>query len=282
MNFSFSTQIHQLVIRSQCEVTLRQLEALITEQDIQESGFIWITEKFSISPKWDLAFWLKRCERSVQAFLYDVDQDERENLPLFYSSEDVFPTRENILQFLPLTCRGTKTAFFLDRDGIINVDHAYVYKIEDTQFLPGIVEFIQYLQSSYDYVIVLTNQSGIGRGYYTEDDVLNLHQYMSEDLEKSEARIDAWYYCPFHPKGEVKKYHRLSYLRKPFAGMALRAAADYDLDLSRCAMVGDKVSDYLADLKLETYLIRGNYPLETDLPKFDSLEDLELFLKSKK
>ena len=279
MDFPFHRNINNLHIHSCCEETLNDLASLVKVDNT--SGHLWITEAFSVKGNWDLSFWLKRASSNCLAFDYDTLKDERVDLPLIFSSKNTLPKREEISNSLPLTYKGSKSAFFLDRDGIINVDKSYVYKKEDVEFMPGVVDFIQYLQSAFDYVIVLTNQSGVGRGYYKESDVLALHQWMSEDLEKSEARIDDWYYCPYHPKGEVQEYQRDSYLRKPGAAMALRAAKDHDLDLSRCAMTGDKTSDYLKDLQLKTYLIKGNYPLDTDLPQFDSLEDLKKYLISK-
>ncbi len=284
MTYSYSIKINQLTIHANAHVNkeklLESLQKLLSDNS-SITGSLWIGEGFKINLQWDLKYWLKRCQNTVtQAFEYDFKNDTKIPQPLVYSPNEEEP--QKVQARLPLTIKGTKSAFFLDRDGIVNTDQAYVYKVEDVEFVSGIVDFIQFLQTRYDYVIVLTNQSGVGRGYYKEEDVKVLHDWMAEDLEKSEARINDWYYCPYHPKGEVKQYHRDSYLRKPHAGMALWAAADHDLDLSRCAMVGDKDSDYLKDLQLETYLLQGNYELKSDLPKFDDLPTLRNFLSQKR
>ncbi len=280
MSYSFSKTVNEIHLMAYTQDLLDQWAELLASQT-EISGTLWLGDRLQYQDKWDLSFWLKRCgESAVQACEYDSKEDELKKLPLIFTPKRDLPSET--IDVLPITHKGSKSAFFLDRDGIINTDKAYVYKVDDVEFVAGIVDFIQFLQTQYDYVIVLTNQSGVGRGYYKEEDVKALHTWMAEDLEKSEARINDWYYCPYHPKGEVEQYHRSSYLRKPNSGMALWAARDHDLDLSRCAMVGDKDSDYLVDLQLETYLIQGNYPLKLDLPKFDSLESLRSFLAEKK
>lgn len=277
MDYRYTLKYNELTLKAQDEQHLVQISALLDSETSLE-GTLWLARELKVDSGWDLNFWLKRCESGCVAFEYDMDRDEKFLLPLVYSTSD---KKSQSPCPLPITYTGSKSAFFLDRDGIVNTDQAYVYKSEDVEFVAGIVEFIQFLQTRYDYVIVLTNQSGVGRGYYEEKDVNILHDWMRDDLEKSEARINAWYYCPYHPKGEVEKYHRDSYLRKPNAGMALQAARDYDLDLSRCAMVGDKDSDYLKDLQLETFLLKGNYPLKLNLPQFQSLDELRNFLETR-
>jgi len=285
MSFNFSKQLNNLILMSESESLLEKLcEMIGPNPDDKICGYLWAYEDLVIDENWDLHFWLKRCsqlDKSIKEtilFEYDIKLDQKIRKPLIHTHTHLEIAKE-IHSALPITSQGQKSAFFLDRDGIINQDQAYVYKVKDVTFVTGIVEFIQFLQDQYDFVIVLTNQSGIGRGYYTEDDVHHIHQWMQEDLEKSEARIDEWYYCPYHPKGESEAYKRESYLRKPGSGMALKAAADHDLDLSRCAMVGDKDSDYLVDLQMKTFLIQGNYPLKSNHQKFKSLMDLQKFLK---
>jgi D-glycero-D-manno-heptose 1,7-bisphosphate phosphatase len=114
---------------------------------------------------------------------------------------------------------------------------------------------------------VLTNQSGIGRGYYTEDDVLKLHKWMQEELASKGITLKHWYYCPYHPQAVTDHYKKDSPLRKPRSAMAEMAFADLDLDPRRCVMVGDKISDQLDHLDISTFFIKGKY----DIPEDDKL-----------
>jgi len=283
MEFSYTKTLHNLVIHSPQEEQLQQMVKYLESYQLKDLvGHLWIGSQWQDDQSFDYLFWLERCQVDARAFRYNVENDEKELLDLAFTTFCERPNFDHIEYHLPLTRKGSKSAFFLDRDGIINEDRAYVYKREEVKFQDGLVEFIQFLQDQYDYVIVLTNQSGIGRGYYKEEDVLSLHQWMQEDLEKSEARINGWYYCPYHPTGEVLQYRRDSYLRKPGSGMALIAAEDFDLDLKRCAMVGDKDSDFLEDLQLETFFIQGNYPIQNKGQKFISLSELQKYLTERK
>ena len=94
-----------------------------------------------------------------------------------------------------------RRAAFLDRDGTINVEKEYLYQVADFEFIPGAPEAIRRLNQAGFLVVVVTNQSGVARGYYTEDDVTNLHRHIGRELEKQSAHIDAWFYCPHHPSG---------------------------------------------------------------------------------
>lgn len=140
----------------------------------------------------------------------------------------------------------SNAALFLDRDGVINVDHGYVHRAEDFEFIPGIFELVRAARSLEYKVIVVTNQAGIGRGYYTEAQFHDLTRWMRQRFKEQGAGIDAVYFCPFHPEHGVGLYRRESELRKPNPGMLLQAARDWDLDLGRCVLVGDKMSDIAA------------------------------------
>ena len=137
-------------------------------------------------------------------------------------------------------------AAFLDRDGVINVDSGYVGRWEDFEYLPDAVEGLKQLQSAGFKLFVVTNQSGIARGYYTEDDFLSLTETMKNDLCSRGVTLAAVYYCPYLEDANLEPYRVASDLRKPEPGMLLKAAQDHDIDLSRSIMVGDKVSDMVA------------------------------------
>ena len=134
-------------------------------------------------------------------------------------------------------------AIFLDRDGTINVDKAYLSKIEDFEYLPGVIEGLKLLQNARYKLIIITNQSGIARGYYTEDDFLRLNNWMLKDLGEKGVRIGKVYYCPHHPKGKIEKYRVDCDCRKPKLGLYQKAIEDFDIDLSVSWTIGDKIRD---------------------------------------
>lgn len=142
-------------------------------------------------------------------------------------------------------------ALFLDRDGIINVDKSYVFKFSDIVWMAGIIELIKFAKSNNYLVIVLTNQSGIDRGYYQESDVIKLHQEMSDYLKSKGAEVDDWFYCPDLD----------SYDRKPNPGMMIKARDKYNIDLSKSFMIGDKESDVLLIEGPKYIIVEGNYNL---------------------
>jgi D-glycero-D-manno-heptose 1,7-bisphosphate phosphatase len=137
-----------------------------------------------------------------------------------------------------------RPALFLDRDGVLNEDPGYVHRWEDFRWIPGARAAVAAFNRAGWWVFVVTNQSGVGRGYYGEDDVVALHAKMSEALARDDARIDAFYYCPQHPEAQVEAYrHPDPPDRKPNPGMLLRAIREWPVDLSRSIMVGDKDAD---------------------------------------
>jgi D-glycero-D-manno-heptose 1,7-bisphosphate phosphatase len=137
-----------------------------------------------------------------------------------------------------------RPALFLDRDGVLNEDRGYVHRWEDFCWIPGAREAVAAFNARNWWVFVVTNQSGVGRGYYPEADVLALHARMEADLAAAGARIDAFYHCPFHPEALEDRYrHPDPPDRKPNPGMLLRAMADWPVDAARSVMVGDKPID---------------------------------------
>jgi D-glycero-D-manno-heptose 1,7-bisphosphate phosphatase len=137
-----------------------------------------------------------------------------------------------------------RPALFLDRDGVLNEDHGYVHRWEDFRWIPGARDVVRRFNRAGWLVFVVTNQSGIGRGYYTEEAMHLLHARMAEALAEDGARIDAFYHCPHHPDAKVEAYrHPDPPDRKPNPGMLLRAMAEWPVDVSRSVMVGDKDAD---------------------------------------
>ncbi|MCG7535259.1 D-glycero-beta-D-manno-heptose 1,7-bisphosphate 7-phosphatase [Pseudoalteromonas sp. OOF1S-7] len=140
----------------------------------------------------------------------------------------------------------THKAVFLDRDGVINQDHAYVHKIEDFEFIDGVFEACQQFQALGYKLVVVTNQSGIGRGYYDEAQFAQLTDWMCKQFLAHGVSISGVYFCPHHPKKAQPQYLRECECRKPNPGMLLQAIEEHDIDPTRSVMVGDKGSDMQA------------------------------------
>lgn len=136
-----------------------------------------------------------------------------------------------------------RPALFLDRDGVVNVDHGYVNRIEDIQFVPGIFAVVRAARARGMLPVVVTNQSGIGRGLYTEADFDVLMRWIAARFAAEAAPLHGWEYCPDHPLHGIGAYRRENDRRKPGPGMLRDAAATHGLDLARSIMVGDQVSD---------------------------------------
>ncbi|WHZ19775.1 MAG: D-glycero-beta-D-manno-heptose-1,7-bisphosphate 7-phosphatase [Rhodanobacteraceae bacterium] len=139
-----------------------------------------------------------------------------------------------------------KRALFLDRDGVINVDHGYVCSPARTEFVDGIFELVAAANRKGFCVVVATNQAGIARGYYTEADFRAYMDWMHGAFREHGARLDALYYCPHHPGQGQGEYRRDCNCRKPKPGMLLAAQRDLWLDLAGSLLIGDKPSDLAA------------------------------------
>lgn len=139
-----------------------------------------------------------------------------------------------------------RRALFLDRDGVINVDHGYVHKQECFEFVDGIFELVTEARALDYLLVVVTNQSGIGRGFYTENDFTRLNNWMKDQFEARGAPLDAVYFCPDHPVHGLGHYLRDSPMRKPGPGMLLQARKDLGIDMAGSIMVGDNRSDMQA------------------------------------
>ncbi len=158
-----------------------------------------------------------------------------------------------------------RRAAFLDRDGTVNREKDYLYRIDEFEFIPGAPEAVRMLNEAGFLVVVVSNQSGVARGYYTEDDVDALHRHIDGELAKSGARVDAWFYCAHHPDGKGS-YSLAFRCRKPLPGMLLEAARRFNIDLEASVMIGDKLVDMEAGAAAgcRTILVRTGYGAEQE------------------
>jgi D-glycero-D-manno-heptose 1,7-bisphosphate phosphatase len=167
-------------------------------------------------------------------------------------------------------------ALFLDRDGVINVEHGYVHRISDFEFVPGVFSLVRHGRRLGYRIIVITNQAGIGRGYYSEAEFLALTEWMKSRFYDEGAVIDAVYHCPFHPVHGLGAYRQDSLDRKPGPGMLLRAAREWNLDLLRSVLVGDRATDIKAAVAAgvpHRFLFRSE-DLSEDAVSVDQLEEV--------
>lgn len=141
-----------------------------------------------------------------------------------------------------------KPALFLDRDGVINEYRPYVHRVEDFIFMEGVFDLVAETRKAGFLTVVVTNQAGIGRGLYSEEDFWGLMRWVEGRFEERGCRIDGVYFCPYHPEHGVGRYRADSDWRKPKPGMILQAAYDLEIDLAASVMIGDRVSDMQAGL----------------------------------
>lgn len=166
---------------------------------------------------------------------------------------------------------GTGTrALFLDRDGVINVDLGYVHRVADFKFIDGVFELTQSAVSAGYKLVIVTNQAGIARGYYSEEQFHELTRWMCSQFELNGVTINRVYFSPYHPTEGVGKYRLEEETRKPAPGMLLQAQRDLGLSLPDSVLIGDKISDIQAGLAagvgLNVLLTNGGAPKVQEAP----------------
>jgi D-glycero-D-manno-heptose 1,7-bisphosphate phosphatase len=137
---------------------------------------------------------------------------------------------------------------FLDRDGVINsnrLNNGYAGSLKHLKLLPGVIKAIKFLNNKNYKVVVVTNQSGVARGFFTIKDVKKIHSYIQKKLKENVAKIDKFYFCPYHKDGIIKKYKKNSSLRKPNIGMFRLAQKKWNIDKKNSFMIGDQLSDLI-------------------------------------
>lgn len=172
-----------------------------------------------------------------------------------------------------------RPAAFLDRDGVINVEREYVYRVEDFELQPGVVEALATLQRAGYALVVVTNQGGIALGLYGEADMQHLHTHLRGLLAEAGVQLDGIYHCPHHPRSPNPAMRGPCDCRKPAPGMLLQAARELQLDLPRSLLVGDKAGDVAAGRAAgvgQNFLVRSGHVLsDADMALADAVyEDL--------
>lgn len=174
-------------------------------------------------------------------------------------------------------------AIFLDRDGTINIEKNYLYKIEEFEFLPGVIEALKIFQNAGYILIIVTNQSGIARGYYDEEDLKRLNKWLMKSLDDKGIQIRSIYYCPHHPKAIIEKYRENCNCRKPKIGMYMSAVADFNISLDESYVIGDKFRDcaICEKTKCRGFLVENNEKQEViekvksgDYPRIEYAQNL--------
>lgn len=137
-------------------------------------------------------------------------------------------------------------ALFLDRDGVINIDYGYVYRKDNFSFIDGIFQLTAAAIKHHYKIVIVTNQAGIARGYYTESDFIDLMNWVQEQFQRHGSCISGIYFCPHHPIYGLGIYKKYCGCRKPKPGLILKAAQELDIDLASSVLIGDNESDMQA------------------------------------
>lgn len=167
-----------------------------------------------------------------------------------------------------------KPAVFLDRDGVLTEERSYISSLEELHIFPYVAKCVRQIHEKGYYAIVITNQSGVARGLFSEKQLVEMNNYLMQ-----RTGVDAVYYCPHHPEGKVTKYRQNCLCRKPGTGMFESACREWDIDLAHSYMVGDRVGDVMAgqNAGVKTVLVESGYGserLESDVTPDYLFEDL--------
>ena len=157
-----------------------------------------------------------------------------------------------------------KPAVFLDRDGTINYDYGYTYKFAEFKFRPYVIKGLQYLSKRKYLIFIVTNQAGIAKGKFELKDLNKLHRTLKKYFIKKKIKINGIQYCPYHPRGIVKKYKKKSGFRKPGNLMIKKILKKWNIDIKKSFMIGDRLSDKLAAKKSKLYFeyVKNNFYLQ--------------------
>jgi D-glycero-D-manno-heptose 1,7-bisphosphate phosphatase len=172
-----------------------------------------------------------------------------------------------------------RKALFLDRDGVINKDFGYVCEVERLEYVDGIFDLCRKAKSKGYLIIVITNQAGIGRGYYSEKQFLDFMDIIKANFIEEDCQIDAVYYCPHHPTAGIGEYRMNCKSRKPNNGMILQADKDFSIDQENSILVGDKPSDIQAGVDSgikNLYLFTSNKVSAVNLSQSMQLSDIPI------
>lgn len=172
-----------------------------------------------------------------------------------------------------------RKAVFFDRDGTINVDRHYLYQIKDFEFLPGVPQALGELRRMGYLLILITNQSGIARGYYTVEHIQTLHMHMQNELQKFDAQFDDIFFCPHHPEGIISQYALDCSCRKPGSLMFLQAIEKYDITPEISIAVGDKERDLIPAQQLGMKCIKISSEKNSDWITCRTWEDVMRYIK---
>ncbi|MGE0108598.1 MAG: D-glycero-alpha-D-manno-heptose-1,7-bisphosphate 7-phosphatase [Bdellovibrionales bacterium] len=173
-----------------------------------------------------------------------------------------------------------KKALLLDRDGVVNVEHGYVGHRDRFEFMDGIFDLLHRAIDEGYYLVLVTNQAGVAKGYYKEEDFEALTAYMLQEMKKEGINFSLIQWCFEHPDSEIHRYKRLSFWRKPSAGMILEAAVKLNIDLQKSIMVGDKLTDIQAaqNAGVGTILWLGGQSEMDRIKNVHTLEEVKTYL----
>lgn len=178
------------------------------------------------------------------------------------------------------------SALFLDRDGVVNREVGYLSDPKQVEFLPGVFDLCRYAQAAGYKLIIVTNQAGIAREFYSENDFHVLMEWMREQFASAGVQLDGYYFCPHHPEHGVGRYRVDCPDRKPRPGMFLRAAKEHGIDLKQSLLIGDRCSDMQAGAAAgvrKLFLLKGTESANCNLISspvlVDTLRDVENFLR---